>query len=71
MTDTQSENLDNPLWGAAAIGRAAGLIDRRGNVDLRRVFYQLEHGHLPADKKGRLWVSTPRRIRRAFSGEGV
>ena len=68
MSDTE-ENLDRPIWGAKPIGFEAGLIDEDGNVDLRRTFYALEHGHIPADKKGRQWVSTRRRIRRAFSGQ--
>jgi hypothetical protein len=29
----------------------------------------LEEGHLPADKCGRDWVTTPRRLRKHFSGE--
>jgi hypothetical protein len=68
MPDTH-KNLDRPIWGAEKIGEEAGLVDEAGNVDLRRTFYALERGHIPAEKKGRLWVSTPRRIRRAFAGE--
>lgn len=68
MPDTH-ENLDRPLWGAEQIGREAGLLDEVGNVDLRKVFYRLERGDLPASKIGRLWTSTPRRIRRAFAGD--
>jgi hypothetical protein len=65
----ENQNLDRPIWGAEAIGREAGLVDHDGNVDLRRTFYMLEKGYLPATKMGRLWTSTPRRLRRAFAGE--
>jgi hypothetical protein len=65
------DKLDVPIWGAQAIGREAGLIDDSGNVDLRKTFYALERGHIPASKVGRLWASTPRRIRRAFAGEAA
>jgi hypothetical protein len=68
VTNNPSD-LDRPLWGAEAIGREAGILDDNGNVDLNRVFYQLACGHLPASKAGRLWVSTPRRIRTVFTGE--
>jgi hypothetical protein len=62
------ENLDRPIWGAEQIGREAGVFDDEGNVDLRRTYYLLEKAYLPADKAGRVWVSTPRRIRVAFAG---
>jgi hypothetical protein len=71
-TDMQDDQLlDRPIWGAEAIGREAGCLDDKGNVDLRRTFYLLEKGLLPAVKVGRQWSSTPRRLRRFFAGEAV
>jgi hypothetical protein len=64
-----ADELDLPLWGAEAIGRAANILTKDGKVDLRRTYYKLEEGHLPADKCGRDWVTTPRRLRKHFSGE--
>jgi len=58
------DKLDMPLYGAEAIGRAAHLL----NEDARKTYYVLERGYIDADKFGRQWVSTPRRIRRAFMG---
>ncbi len=57
---------DVPLWGAAAIGRAAGLITDDGSVDLRKTFRLLELRLLPARKLGKTWVTTPRQLRAAF-----
>jgi len=62
------EKLDKPLYGAEPIGRAAHLLDDHGKVDIRKTYYALERGYIDADKFGRVWVSTPRRIRRAFVG---
>jgi hypothetical protein len=62
---------DVPVWGAEAIGRIAGVLKDDGSVDLRRTFYLLESGYLDADKFGRRWASTPRRIRRRFTGESA
>jgi hypothetical protein len=64
-----AEDLDQPIWGAEAIGREANIVDDDGNVNLRKTFYQLENGLLPATKVGRLWASTRRRIRSVFAGE--
>jgi hypothetical protein len=58
-----------PIWGAEAIGRAAGVFDKNDNVDVRKAFYLLEEGFLPATKVGRRWTSTRRRLRRFFAGE--
>jgi hypothetical protein len=68
MTDS-SDDLDRPLWGAAAIGLEANVVDEDGDVDIRKVFYLLENGLLPATKVGKKWTSTKRRIRRLFAGE--
>ena len=62
------DKLDTPLYGAEAIGRAAHLLNEDGDVDTRNTYYVLERGYIDADKFGRQWVSTPRRIRRAFMG---
>jgi hypothetical protein len=51
------------LWGAEKIGQAANIVDDNGKVDLRKTFYQLESGHLPGKKVGRLWVSSVTAIR--------
>lgn len=64
MTDAE---LDRPLLGAHAIGRAAHLFTRKGRVDIRKTFYALEKGYIDADKFGRRWVTTLR-IRSAYVG---
>jgi hypothetical protein len=69
MTDTSE--LDRPLYGAEAIGREAEMLDGKGKVDLNRVYYALERGHIDASKFGRVWVTTRRRIRSAFTGQPV
>jgi hypothetical protein len=58
--------MSDTLWGATAIGREAGLVDENGEVNLRKVFYQLETGNLPGKKIGRIWVSSVTAIRRAL-----
>jgi hypothetical protein len=68
LSMSSASDLDQPLWGAEAIGREAGLVRDDGSVDMRRVFYQLECGYIDASKSGRLWVSTPRRVRRRIDG---
>ena len=65
MTDDQ---LDRPLYGVRPIGRAAHLVDGKGKVDVRKTYYALEQGYIPADKFGRKWVTTLRRIRSAYVG---
>jgi hypothetical protein len=67
MSDSSSD-LDLPLWGAEAIGREANVLDSAGNVDLRKTFYLLENGLLPASKIGKRWATTKRRIRSVFAG---
>jgi hypothetical protein len=68
-----SLDLDQPRWGADQIGRDLGLItvgpeDKDYDKQLRRTFYMLEKGYANASKVGRAWVSTPRRLRRLFTG---
>ena len=72
MTD---KDLDSFRYGARAIGAEADIFkkDRNGEtvldengkpvVDERRAQYALEMKYIDADKFGRLWRSTPRRIR--------
>ena len=59
---SQSTDLDTPVWGAAAIARVI-------NRTERQAFHLLERGHLPADKVGKLWVSTPRKLLARVLGE--
>jgi hypothetical protein len=70
-----NKNLDGFVYGAKAIGREADIyvtdengeivLDENGNpkVDVRKAHYALEKGYIDADKFGRLWRSTPRRIK--------
>jgi hypothetical protein len=53
---------DRPLWGAAAIGAEINRTERQAH-------YMLERGLLPAEKIGKSWVSTPRRLRDRLLGE--
>jgi hypothetical protein len=62
-------DLDRPLRGAEAIGREAEIFDDNGRVDLNRTYYALTKGYIDADKFGRLWISTRRRIRQAYIGK--
>lgn len=48
------------------IGRAAHIVDHKGKVDVRRTYYALEKGLIPARKFGKKWVSTLRQIQNAF-----
>ena len=48
---------DRPVYGAADIGRVVGL-------SRTQAYLALENGYLDADKFGRRWVSTPRRLKR-------
>jgi hypothetical protein len=60
---TASDDLDRLIWGAEKIGAAAGLFLPNGSVDLDATYYKLKRGYLPAQKVGRQYVSTSRRIR--------
>lgn len=53
--------LDRPVYGARDIGRVVGLTPRQA-------YEALEHGHLPGDKFGKKWISTPRRLRQIAIG---
>jgi hypothetical protein len=52
------------LWGAEAIAHYLG-------IDVRRCFYLLGNGALPATKTGATWTSTKSRLRRHFAGEAA
>ena len=56
-------DLDTPIWDAAAIAIAAGIVDAKGKPLLDRAYYKLERRLLPATKCGREWVSSLRQIR--------
>jgi hypothetical protein len=49
--------LDRPVYGATKIGRVV-------NLTRNQAYHALVRGYLDADKFGRLWVSTPRRLKR-------
>ncbi|HTV44842.1 MAG TPA: hypothetical protein VMF05_05965 [Stellaceae bacterium] len=56
IDDTKSGTIGSDLlWGAEAIGREIKL-------PIKKVFYHLEKGNLPAKKIGGLWVMS----RKAF-----
>jgi hypothetical protein len=54
--------LDRLVHGADAIARILNIFKDDGTPDLRRTFYVLENGYVDADKGGRSWTSTPRRL---------
>jgi hypothetical protein len=69
MSDDK-DDLDAPIYMAEAIGREAKLLNPDGSVNLRATYDALEKGYIDASKFGKKkWVSTRRRIRRAFGGE--
>jgi hypothetical protein len=53
------EPTDRVVWGAAGIAQVIGRSTDQTNTLLQK-------GLLDADKKGRLWVSTERRLLRDF-----
>jgi hypothetical protein len=58
---TSSDNLDAPLWGAAAICKYAGLTERQ-------FYHKAERGLLPVSKVGRTFVTTRRRLQAVWNG---
>jgi hypothetical protein len=54
--------LDIPIYGARQIAVVANMLDENGEPDERAAFHALEMGYIDADKFGRKWRSTPRRI---------
>lgn len=65
-TDTipESVDLDTPVWGAAAIARVI-------NRSERATFHALEKRLLPAEKVGKIWVSTPRKLLSRILGQAT
>jgi hypothetical protein len=61
---TEITDLDRPIYGAEAIGREIGL-------SKTRTFYALEKKLLPASKLGKIWFTTPRRLRAFLNGEAA
>jgi hypothetical protein len=61
--------LDRPVYGARAIAIVANMFDENGEPDERAAFHALEMGYLDADKFGRKWRSTPRRILKLGGGQ--
>jgi hypothetical protein len=59
MTD---DDLDLPVWGAAAIAVVL-------NTTRRKAFYLLEHKLVDGTKIGSRWCSTPRRLLRSIAGD--
>jgi hypothetical protein len=70
MSDKDKDD-DRNIWGAREIAIAAHCYKEDGTPDVRKAFYMIEHGYLgnAVAKVGRLYVSTPRRIREAIFGE--
>jgi hypothetical protein len=55
---------DEKIRGAAAIGREL-------DITTQQAFYGLERGYIPADKYGRLWITTRRRLRSIGAGSAA
>jgi hypothetical protein len=53
--DSPIGEVPDQVWGAKAIGRVIGRTPAQ-------TFHMLEKGHLPAQKIGRLWVASRRRL---------
>jgi hypothetical protein len=53
---------DEPVYGAASIAEILNLLDANGKPDLTRAYHVLESGYVDADKMGRRWWSTRRRL---------
>lgn len=53
---------DVPVHGAEQIAEVLNLRDQNGNPSVRKAYHALEHGYVDADKFGRNWVSSPRRL---------
>jgi hypothetical protein len=68
---TFKPDLDTPVWGARDIAITAGLVDEHGKPRVRAAFHLLKSGRLPADKVGKTYVSTPRRLRSIANGEAT
>jgi len=62
VNSINSQNLDTPIWGARAIGAVLNLTERQA-------FHKLEKRQLAAEKIGKIWVSTPRRLLGRITGD--
>jgi hypothetical protein len=63
--NSESQNdLDRPVWGVAAIAKIIGRNPRQAH-------YLLMRGLIDADQKGKLWVSTRRRLLAQFVGKAA
>ena len=58
--------LDEPLYGAKAIGEC-----RFVQLNEDAASYLLRKGQLDADRIGRIWRTTPRRLRDQLAGKGA
>jgi len=56
------EYLDTPGYGARWIADVLNIRDKNGELDEDRTYYILEAGYVDADKMGRIWTSTRRRL---------
>src|SRR5437764_11584235 len=52
---------DKPLWGVEQIAAFVGL-------PINKTYYRLQKGHLPGQKVGKTWTSTPRILRNRLQG---
>ena len=66
---SQSDHRDRPIWGAKNIAIAAGLVDKRGKPRVRAAFHLLKTKKLPAEKIGKSYVSSQRRLESIAGGE--
>ncbi len=60
--ESAADDLDRPLWGAKSIAEQI-------NRSTSQTFRMVEEGLLPAKKIKKIWVSTPRQLRQAFTTE--
>jgi hypothetical protein len=56
------EDLDAPVWGAP-------LISKHIRKSLKATYHLLAQGRIPADKNGKLYVTTLRRLRTIGAGK--
>ena len=66
LVENLADDLDKPIIGAKAIAAELGPA-----ITPRKVFYRLEAGHIPAEKFGRLWITTKRRLRTLGAGSAA
>jgi hypothetical protein len=69
MPAKKIEDLDKYIYCVESIGRLANIVKDDGSVDVRGTYYDLEKGYIDADKFGRKWRTTPRRVLRHAMGE--